>query len=54
MSEVLLKEENIIDLGSTDSSENHLFELTNIIEKNGLKGKTVKINFSDRDISYDD
>ncbi len=54
MSEVLFKEENIIDLGSISSPENFLFELTNIIEKNRLQGKTVKINFSDNVFTYDD
>jgi len=45
MSEVLFKEENLINLSSTDSSENFLFELTNFIEKENLHGKKVKINF---------
>lgn len=54
MSEVLFREENFIDLGSIDSTENFLFELTNIIEKNNLQGKTVKINFADAVITQDD
>lgn len=45
MSEVLFKEENLINLSQTDSSENFLFELTNFIEKENLHGKKVKINF---------
>lgn len=54
MSEVLFKEENFVDLGAITSSENFLFELTNIIEKNELQGKAVKINFGDAVISQDD
>jgi len=54
MSEVLFKEENIIDFGPISSLENFLFELTNIIENNEFQGKTVKINFSNNVISYDD
>lgn len=53
MSEVLLKEENIIDLGSIISPENFLFELTTIIEKKALQGKTIKINFGDAVIAED-
>lgn len=54
MSEVLFKEENFIDLSSIDSAENFLFALTNIIEKNNLQGKTVKVNFGETIISQDD
>lgn len=54
MSEVSLKEENFIDLGSVDSTENFLFELTNIIEKNSLQGKIVKINFGETTLTQDD
>ena len=55
-----MKEENFIDLGNQESNdynnapENFLFELTNIIEKNELQGKVVKINFGDRIITEDD
>lgn len=45
MQEVLTTEDILIDLSSTGSFENILFELTNIIEKEGLRGKDVKINF---------
>jgi len=47
MNEVLLTEEILIDLGSTGSFENILFELTNIIEKRNLQSKNIKINFGD-------
>ena len=47
MNEVLLTEEILIDLSSTGSFENILFELTNIIEKSKLQGKNIKINFGD-------
>lgn len=47
MNEVLLTEEILIDLSSTGSFENILFELTNIIEESKLQGKNVKINFGD-------
>jgi len=40
-------EEILIDLSSTGSFENILFELTNIIEQSDLKGKNVKISFGD-------
>lgn len=43
----LLAEEILIDLSSTGSFENILFELTNIIEQTNLRGKNVKINFGD-------
>ena len=43
----LLTEEILIDLSSTGSFENILFELTNIIEQTNLHGKSVKINFGD-------
>lgn len=41
----LTTEDILIDLSSTGSFENVLFELTSIIEKSGLQGKNVKINF---------
>lgn len=47
MNEALLTEETLIDLSNTGSFENILFELTNIIEKNDLQGKNIKINFGD-------
>jgi septum site-determining protein MinC len=40
-------EEILIDLSSTGSFENMLFELTGIIERTGLNNKAIKINFGD-------
>lgn len=45
MNKVLSTEEFLIDLSSTGSFDNMLFELTNIIEKSNLQGKTIKVNF---------
>lgn len=47
MNEVLLTKEILIDLSSTGSFENILFELTNIIEERHLQGKNVRINLGD-------
>ncbi len=51
MREVLFKEENLVDLSSTGSSDNFLFELTNIIEKKNLRGEKIRINFGNVDLS---
>ena len=53
MSEVLFKEENLIDLSSLISVENFLFEFTNIIEKDNLQGKKIKINFGEINLSQE-
>jgi len=45
MSEVLLKEDNLVDLSSMDASENFLFEITNLIENKNLHGKSIRIDF---------
>ena len=44
MNEVLEVRDALIDLSSVDSYENILFELTNIVERENLRGKRVKIN----------
>jgi septum site-determining protein MinC len=53
MNEVLSTEEILIDLSSTGSFDNVLFELTNIIEKSSLQGKNIKINFGDLSLNKD-
>jgi len=47
MSEVLLADKNLINLGYVVSSENILFEITNIIESNHLYGQKIKINLGE-------
>ena len=47
MNEVLETRDTLIDLSSTGSYENILFELTNIIERENLRGRDVKINCGD-------
>ena len=53
MSEVLFKEENLVDLSSLTSVENFLFEFTNIIEKDNLQGKKIKLNFGKINLSQE-
>ncbi len=53
MNEVLSAENIIIDLSSTSSFDNMLFELTNIIEQSNLQDKNVKINFGDLILNKD-
>lgn len=51
MSEVLLKEDNLIDLGSIQSCDNFLFEITDLIEKKDLKGKLIRLNLGENEFS---
>ncbi len=44
MSEVLLKEDNLIDLGSADSAGDFLFEITRLLEQKNLRDRSIKVN----------
>jgi len=51
MTEQIFNEEIIVDLSDINSLENILFELTNIVEKKGLSGESLRINFGSLEIS---
>ncbi len=44
MSEVLLKEDNLVDLSSVNPAENFLFEVTGLLEKKNLRDKLIRLN----------
>ncbi len=51
MSEVLLKEDNLLDLGCADPCGNVLFEVTSLIEERQLQAKPVRVNMGDLEFS---